>query len=468
MRAGQDRKGALTMKQKSYLTFICAVAMVGGLMFGFDIAIISGANTSLQSYFHLDELELGWGTGSLVLGAMFGALGSGGLADRYGRKRVLSYVALLFALSCLGSALSQTFVAFVSSRIVGGLSVGAASVLAPMYVAEVAPKKIRGMLVSVYQLTIVIGILISYLINYGLYGVENDWRWMFATGIAPSVLFFLGLFAIPESPRWLYLKGQKEKCRAVIGRIAGPKEADLEVEEIARTLEDQKSTSKLSDLWAPSARKASFVGFLIAGLIQLNGMNAVVNYAPKIFQGAGFEIHNALLNTSFIGLINFIFTFVAIIVIDKVGRKTLYLAGSLGMSVSLLCLAATYFMHLEGVLTMLFVLAFVAFFAACIGPVFWTLVAEIFPNRIRGKAVAIASAIQWSVYFLVALLFPRFLELAGGGIAFLFFAGMTTLQFLLVRHYLPETRGKSLEEIEMHWHEAPITGHEHQEMTPRP
>ena len=337
-----------------------------------------------------------------------------------------------------------------------------------MYVAEIAPKKIRGMLVSVYQLTIVIGILISYLINYGLYGMENDWRWMFATGVAPSVLFFLGLFAIPESPRWLYLNGQKEKCRAIIGRIAGAAEADLEIEEIARTLEDQKSSSRFSDLFAPSARNASFVGFLIAGLVQLNGMNAVVNYAPKIFQGAGFEIHNALLNTSFIGLINFIFTFVAIVVIDKVGRKTLYLAGSLGMTVALLCLAATYFLHLEGVLTMVFVLAFVAFFAACIGPVFWTLVAEIFPNRIRAKAVAVASSLQWSVYFLVALLFPRFLELAGGGIAFLFFAGMTSLQFVLVRHYLPETRGKSLEEIEMHWHEPSNAGREHHETGPRP
>lgn len=441
------------MKQHGYLIFICSVAMVGGLMFGFDIAIISGANTSLQSYFQLDELELGWGTGSLVLGAMLGALGSGALADRYGRKRILSYVASLFALSCLGSALSHTFFAFVVSRIVGGLSVGAASVLAPMYVAEIAPKSIRGMLVSVYQLTIVIGILISYLINYGLYGVPNDWRWMFATGVVPSVLFFLGLFAIPESPRWLYLKGRRDECKAIISRIAGAAEADTEVEEIARTLEDQKSRSTVGDLFAPSVRKATFVGFLIAGLVQLNGMNAVVNYAPRIFQGAGFEIQNALLNTSFIGLINFIFTFVAIAVIDKIGRKTLYLAGSLGMSVSLICLAATYFMHLEGVLTMLFVLAFVAFFAACIGPVFWTLVAEIFPNRIRGRAVALASAIQWSVYFIVALLFPSFLALAGGGFAFLFFAGMTTLQFLLVRHYLPETRGRSLEEIEMHWHE---------------
>lgn len=456
------------MNQKRYLTFICSVAMVGGLMFGFDIAIISGANASLQSYFQLDELELGWGTGSLVLGAMFGALGSGALADRYGRKRVLSSVALLFALSCLGSALAHTFVAFVGSRIVGGLSVGAASVLAPMYVAEIAPKKIRGMLVSIYQLTIVIGILISYLINYGLYGIDNDWRWMFATGVAPSVLFFLGLFAIPESPRWLYLKGQVEKARTIIGRIAGPAEADMEIEEIARTLEGQKSTSQLRDLFAPSVRKASFVGFLVAGLVQLNGMNAVVNYAPKIFQGAGFEIENALLNTSFIGLINFIFTFVAIVVIDKVGRKTLYLAGSLGMSVSLLCLAATYFLHLEGVLTMVFVLAFVAFFAACIGPVFWTLVAEIFPNRVRGRAVALASAIQWSVYFLVALLFPRFLEVAGGGAAFLFFAGMTTVQFLLVRHYLPETRGKSLEEIEMHWQNAPAAIQDHEKRTPRP
>jgi sugar porter (SP) family MFS transporter len=447
------------MNQRTYLIFICTIAMFGGLMFGFDIAIISGANASLQSHFNLDELELGWGTGSLVLGAMFGALGSGGLTDRFGRKKVLIYVALLFAVSCMGSALSQTFLAFVLSRILGGLSVGAASVLSPMYVAEVAPRKIRGTLVSVYQLTIVIGILISYLINYGLYGVENDWRWMFATGAVPSVLFFLGLFAIPESPRWLYLKGYKAESRAIIGRIVGSADADLEIREIATTLEAQRSTTKLRELLSPSTRKAAFVGFLIAGLVQLDGMNAVVNYAPKIFQGAGFEIQNALLNTSFIGVINFVFTFVAIVVIDKVGRKTLYLVGSLGMSTALLCLATTYFLHLEGILTMVFVLAFVAFFAACIGPVFWTLVAEIFPNRIRGKAVALASSIQWSVYFLVALLFPRFLELVGGGLAFLFFAVMTSLQFMLVRHYLPETRGKSLEEIELHWNEAPTVGH---------
>ena len=447
-----------TMKQNAYLTFICTVAMFGGLMFGFDIAIISGANTSLQSYFNLDELELGWGTGSLVLGAMIGALGSGALTDTFGRKKVLIYVALLFALSCMGSALSQTFVAFVLSRILGGLSVGAASVLSPMYVAEVAPRKIRGTLVSLYQLTIVIGILVSYLINYGLYGVKNDWRWMFATGTVPSVLFFLGLFAIPESPRWLYLKGNREKSRAIIDRIAGAADADLEIEEMTKTLEAQKSTTKLRELLSPPTRKAAFAGFLIAGLVQLDGMNAVVNYAPKIFQGVGFETQNALLKTSFVGLINFLFTFVAIALIDRVGRKTLYLTGSLGMAVALLCLTTTYFVHLEGVLTLVFVLAFVAFFAACIGPVFWTLVSEIFPNRIRGKAVALASSIQWSVYFLVALLFPRFLELVGGGFAFLFFAVMVLLQFFVVRQYLPETKGKSLEEIEMRWNEPPAAG----------
>jgi sugar porter (SP) family MFS transporter len=444
------------MKKNIYLIFICTVAMIGGLMFGFDIAIISGANTSLQSYFDLNELELGWGTGSLVLGAMFGALGSGGLTDRFGRRKVLIYVALLFALSCMGSALSHTFVTFVVSRIVGGLSVGAASVLSPMYVAEVAPKKVRGMLVSIYQLTIVIGILISYLINYGLYGLENDWRWMFATGVVPSVLFFIGLFFIPESPRWLYLKGHKEESRAIVTRLVGASNADWEIQEIEKTLQVHEGEASLKDLFSPSVRRAAFVGLLIAFLVQLDGMNAVVNYAPKIFQKAGFEIKNALLNTSFIGFVNFIFTFVAIVVIDRVGRKTLYLIGSLGMCVALVCLAATYFLHLEGILTMIFVLAFVAFFAACIGPVFWTLVAEIFPNRIRGKAVALASSAQWSVYFLVALLFPRFLELVGGGFAFLFFAVMDFSQFLIVRHYLPETRGKSLEEIEMHWNQEAV------------
>lgn len=441
------------MRQKLHLGFICTVAMFGGLMFGFDIAIISGALSSLQTYFGLNELELGWGTGSLVLGAMFGALGSGGLTDRFGRKRVLIYVALLFALSCVGSALSHTFTMFVLSRILGGLSVGAASVLSPMYVAEVAPKRIRGTLVSVYQLTIVIGILVSYLINYSLYGLENDWRWMFATGIVPSVLFFIGLFLIPESPRWLYLKGHKDRSRAVIVRIAGEDAADLEIEEIKKTLEHHESETALRDLFAPSMRRAALVGLLLAGLVQLDGMNSVVNYAPRIFRSAGFEIKNALLNTSFIGFVNFAFTFVAILVIDRVGRKTLYLIGSLGMSLMLLCLAATFFLHVEGILTMVFILGFVAFFAACIGPVFWTLVAEIFPNRIRGKAVALASAIQWSVYFLVALFFPSFLEMVGGGYSFLFFAVWCLLQFIIVKSYLPETRGKSLEEIEMHWSE---------------
>lgn len=442
------------MKQKMFLGFICTVAMFGGLMFGFDIAIISGANTSLQSYFTLNELELGWGTGSLVLGAMLGALGSGALTDRFGRRRVLIYVALLFALSCLGSAISHTFTLFVLSRIMGGLSVGAASVLSPMYVAEVAPKRVRGTLVSVYQLTIVIGILISYIINYSLYGMEDDWRWMFATGILPSILFFLGLFMIPESPRWLYLKGHREESRAVIVKIAGKAAADVEIEEIRKTLETHESEGGLRDLLSPSMRKAALVGLLLAGFVQLDGMNSVVNYAPKIFKSAGFEIKNALLNTSFIGFVNFIFTFVAIVVIDKVGRKTLYLIGSLGMSLMLLCLAATFFLHVEGILTMVFILAFVAFFAACIGPVFWTLVAEIFPNRIRGKAVALASAVQWSVYFLVALLFPSLLEMVGGGFSFLFFAAWCLLQFIVVKYYLPETRGKSLEEIELHWNEA--------------
>lgn len=437
------------MNQKYYLGFICVVAMFGGLMFGFDISIISGANTSLQSYFNLSELSLGWGTSSLLLGAMLGALISGTLTDMYGRKKVLIWVALFFALSCLGSALSISFTTYVLSRMMGGLSVGAASVLSPMYVAEVVPRKIRGKFVSVYQLTIVIGILVSYIINYWLYGIENDWRWMFATGIIPSVVFFAGLFFIPESPRWLYIKGYKEESRRIISRIAGIENADQEIAEIEKTLEEVKITTKFRELFSPSMRKIVFVGFLLAVFVQLTGMNAVVNYAPKIFQGAGFTIRNALLNTSFIGLINFIFTFVAILVIDKVGRRMLYLTGSLGMAVSLLCLAITFFFHFEGVLTMVLVLAFVAFFAACIGPVFWTLVSEIFPNRIRGKAMAFTSMVQWSVNFLIVLLFPQFLKVFGGGYSFLFFALMNIIQFFIIKYYLRETSGKSLEEIEL-------------------
>ena len=440
------------MKQNSlYLYFICLIATMGGLMFGFDIAIISGAVPFIQPYFGWNELQLGWGVSSLLVGAIIGAFGSGVLSDIYGRKKVLIVVALFFAVSCAFTAFATSSVIFISARLFGGLAVGAASVLSPMYVAEVAPAKNRGMLVAIYQLAIVVGILCSYTINYGLHNIDNNWRWMFATGIVPSVLFFAGLFFIPESPRWLYKAGRKEESLKVLTRIGGETLAKGEILEIDESLKGDSTSVSIGELFKPSVRKIMIIGFILAVFVQISGINTVIDYAPKILLAAGIEIKNALLQTSLIGFINFIFTFVAILYIDKLGRRFLYLIGSMGMVVTLLMLAVSFYFKMEGIFTLICILLFIAFFASCIGPVFWTLVSEIFPNRIRGKAVAFASFTQWIFNFLVVLLFPHFLASIGGAKTFLFLALMSLLQWLFTYLYVPETKGKSLEEIEQFW-----------------
>jgi sugar porter (SP) family MFS transporter len=420
-------------------------------MFGFDVAIISGAVPFIQPYFGWNELQLGWGVSSLLVGAIIGAFGSGVLSDMYGRKSVLIVVALFFAVSCAFTALATSSVVFVLARVFGGLAVGAASVLSPMYVAEVAPPRNRGMLVAIYQLAIVMGILCSFLINYGLHDIDNNWRWMFATGVIPSVLFFVGLFFIPESPRWLYKAGREKESLKVLTRIGGESLANAEILEISKSLDGDVSSVSLSELLKPSARKVMLIGFILAVFVQISGINTIVDYAPKILLAAGVEINNALLQTSLVGLINFIFTFIAILFIDKIGRRTLYLIGSMGMVITLVMLAISFYLKMEGIFTLICSLLFIAFFASCIGPVFWTLVSEIFPNRIRGKALAFASFTQWIFNFLVVLLFPHFLASFGGARTFLFLALMSLLQWLFTYIYVPETKGKSLEEIEQIW-----------------
>ena len=440
------------MKKSSlYLYFICLIATMGGLMFGFDVAIISGAVPFIQPYFGWNELQLGWGVSSLLVGAIVGAFGSGVLSDIYGRKKVLIFVALFFAVSCTFTALATSSVIFISARLFGGLAVGAASVLSPMYVAEVAPPRNRGMLVAIYQLAIVLGILCSYTINYGLHNIDNNWRWMFATGILPSVLFFVGLFFIPESPRWLYKAGRKDDSLKVLTRIGGESLAKIEIQEISDSLKGDMSSVSISELFKPGVRKVMLIGFILAVFVQISGINTVIDYAPKILLAAGVEINNALLQTSLVGLINFIFTFVAILFIDKLGRRTLYLIGSMGMVITLVLLAISFYLKMEGIFTLICILAFIACFASCIGPVFWTLLSEIFPNRIRGKAIAFASFTQWIFNFFVVLLFPHFLASVGGTKTFLFLAMMSLLQWLFTFLYVPETKGKSLEEIERGW-----------------
>ena len=289
------------------------------------------------------------------------------------------------------------------------------------------------------------------MINYWLAGLEDNWRWMFATGVFPSLVFFVLLFYIPESPRWLYRGGRKIEALAVLTRIGGKSLAEAEISEIAESVKADSSSVTLVELFKPLYRKVMLVGFFLAVLVQISGINTIIDYAPKILLAAGVEIKSALFQTSLVGLMNFLFTFLAILLIDKVGRRMLYLVGSMGMVVTLILLAASFYLEMQGVFTLIFILLFIAFFASCIGPVFWTLVSEIFPNSIRGKAVAFASFTQWIFNFLVVLLFPHFLVTIGGAATFLFLALMSFLQWLLTYLFVPETKGKSLEEIEQLW-----------------
>jgi sugar porter (SP) family MFS transporter len=427
------------------------VATIGGLMFGFDVGIISGAIPFIQPYFGWTELQLGWGVSSILVGAIAGAFGTGSLTEKFGRKRLLISVALFFAVSCAGMALAQSQIFFIAFRVLGGLAVGAVSVLSPMYVAEVAPPKIRGTLITIYQLAITVGILVSYLVNFALHDVDNNWRWMFATGLLPSIIFFIGLIFIPESPRWLVKAGFKEKARIVLERIGGATFAGSEIAEIENSLKDAGKGSALKLLFAPRYRKVLILGLLLAVFVQISGINTVVDYAPKILLAAGLEIRNALLQTSLIGLVNFAFTFFAVWLIDRLGRRTFYIIGSSGMAVTLLMLAGAFHFELNPIFTTICIMLFIAFFASCIGPAFWTLVAEMFPNRIRGQAVAIASFTQWVFNFLVVLFFPYVLDAMGGSATFLFLAAMAFIQLLIAWFFIKETKGKTLEEIEGLW-----------------
>jgi sugar porter (SP) family MFS transporter len=439
------------VKGRPFLYFISFIATIGGLMFGFDVGIISGAVPFIQPYFGWNELQLGWGVSSILAGCIAGAFGVGSLTEKYGRKRLLIIVALFFAVSCTGMALAGSVAVFISFRVLGGLAVGAVSVLSPMYVAEVAPPRIRGTLVTAYQLAITMGILVSYVVNFALHQVDNNWRWMFGTGVVPSVLFFTGLLFIPESPRWLVKAGLMEKAERVLGRIAGEESARSGITEIQKSLEESGGGSGFRALFGSRYRRVLILGLLLSVFVQITGINTVVDYAPKILMTAGLEIRNALLQTSLIGLVNFAFTFFAIWLIDRLGRRVFYTIGSTGMAVALILIALAFRFGWNPLFTTVCIMAFIAFFASCIGPAFWTLVAEMFPNRIRGQAVALASFTQWVFNFLVVLFFPYVLDALGGPATFLFLAAMSVIQLLIARLWLRETKGKSLEEIESLW-----------------
>jgi len=435
---------------RSYLFLLILVAALGGMLFGFDIAIITGAGPFFELEFDLNKIQLGWAFSSLLAGCVVGSAVAGRITDTLGRKTVMIWVAILFAITSVATALAPGFELFVIARILGGLAVGGASMVAPMYISEVAPSKVRGSLVSVYQLSIVLGIVISYLINYLLHDIgENNWRWMFATGVIPSVIFLIMLFFVPETPRFLYKKGRKDQAFDILKKINGEDAANLAIKEISESITDKKTG--YSELLKPKHRKMMIVGIGLAIFVQISGINAIVDYAPVIFKTAGWNIDTALFATFGLGIVNVSFTFISIWAIDKFGRKPLYLIGSAGMTLA--TLALTIFSgadHFKGIAVLICIMVFIAFFASCIGPVFWTLVSEIFPNYIRGTAMSVPVFTQWFFNVLVVLAFPAMMH-NFQTLTFAFMALMGLLQLLFTLKFVPETKGKTLEQIEKSW-----------------
>jgi sugar porter (SP) family MFS transporter len=431
-----------------YVLFLGATGALGGMMFGFDLAIIVGAGPFLIQHFGLSDLGLGWAYSSLLFGCVLGSVLAGRLTDTYGRQRILLIVAALFIVTSVATGIAPTFAMLVLARFAGGIAVGGVSVLSPLYVAEVSPPSIRGRMGAAYQMSITTGILASYCINYGLRNQGDwNWRWMFMSGTVPSVLFFLALLQAPETPRFLFKIGRKKEGLALLSRIMNPREAAMEATEIEASLAGISLGAQPAN--TRTFRKVLAISFVLAILVHVSGIDTIIDYAPLVLKSAGWKIDAALFSTFAIGGINFLFTLVSFWTIDRYGRKPLYIVGSLGMSFALLMvvfeLAAGRF---DGA-TMLGLMAlFIAFFSSCIGPVFWTLVPEIFPNRARGRAMVVPVVTQWVTNALVVLLFPLAFHRIGKLPTFGFLACMAGVQAFVAWRFLPETKGKTLEEIE--------------------
>ncbi len=433
-----------------YLLTISLVTALGGLLFGFDISVISGTIPFIQEFFGLNETMKGWVVSSALIGCILGASFSGRLGDKFGRKKVLMVTALLFGISAIGSGFSNSIPAFVFYRILGGLAVGGASVLAPVYIAEVSPAHLRGRMVSINQLTIVIGISLAYYSNWFLLGIgENAYRWMFAAETVPALMFFVALFIIPESPRWLVAREKEEKAKTVLEKIAGGDFASFELKEIKASLEGNEKRGTLKDAFKKKYAFILFLGIFLAVFQQWSGINVIFFYAPDIFAKANLGVDTALFQTTLIGLMNVVFTIIAMQVIDKMGRKKLLLIGASGMAV---CYSVIGFLFSTGRtgdwLLLTFIIATPAFFAFGLGPTVWVILSEIFPNKIRGAAMSVATLSLWVACYLLTLTFPIFVELFNASNTFWLYAVICIIGFLVIFKYLPETKGISLEQLE--------------------
>ncbi len=435
-----------------YLLVICLIAALGGLLFGFDTAVISGTVGFFQAEFRLSAGATGWVASSALVGCFFGALFAGALSDRFGRKKVLLLSALFFTVSAIWCSLARTAADLVCGRLVGGLGIGIASLNSPLYIAEVSPPRIRGRLVALQQLAIVLGILAAFSTNtLVLHTALTDaakWRWMFAIGVFPAAVFLLLILSVPESPRWLTKQGFPQRARGILIRIAGEQEADAEMAQISEAIAHEGAT--LGDLLKPGFRQALVVGVTLMIFTQVTGINAIMYYAPEVFKQAGSEASAAFNDTVWVGLTNLVFTLLSMAFVDKLGRKLLLLIGVTCMGFSLLLVGYAFHIHASGTGVLVAVLAYVASFAFSMGVVGWVLISEIYPTRTRGRAMAIATGAVWGACFLVSQTFPIFKEISLAG-TFWGYAGMCAVAVVFVYFWVPETKGRSLEEIETFW-----------------
>jgi sugar porter (SP) family MFS transporter len=426
------------------------VAALGSFLFGFDTAVISGTTDALRLRFLLDSNQLGLTVASALVGTIFGSIGAGKPAERYGRRPVFLIVAVLYFVSAAGCGLAWDWLSLVSFRFVGGLGVGAASVVAPMYIAEISPVSLRGRLVALSQFNVVSGILIAYFSNYVIASLaggpeSSAWRWMLGIEALPAALFFLLVLRIPESPRWLVKQHRHPEAAAVLGAM-GNDEPDALVREIAESLHEE-SVSASEPLFQRKYGKPIMLAVMVASFNQLAGINALIYYTADIFKMAGAARTSALLQSVLIGLTNLVFTMVAMTVIDRFGRRRLLLIGAVGLAACLGLTASAFHTGVGGVLVLGSLVGYIAFFAFSQGSVIWVYISEIFPNRVRARGQALGSFTHWFWAAVVSWTFPIIAERSGAS-AFGFFAVMMLLQFVLVLALLPETKGISLEQIQ--------------------
>lgn len=437
------------MSNYKHLYWIIFAVANGGLLFGLNIAGISGAVNSIQIFFNLNDNVLGIVVSSLIIGCLFGASSTGYFIEKYGRKKVLFFTSILFAISSLGCVFAQSYILFIIFRFIGGIGVGIISVVGPIYIAEISPPKKRGMLVSFHQFAIVIGILLAYIFDYFFIGIPNGWRYMVGVPFVFSIFFMiLILTSVPETPRWLIANGNKLEAFKILKNTHGVDLAKDEVTDIEDSLVSKTKAVSFKYIFKGKIRKIVSLGVILAIFQQIVGINAVINYAPIIFEKTGVGGYIAILQSVFIGIVNFLATFIALKFIDSKGRKTLLIWGALGMTITLAYVSYGFAFNGSKIGILIAILMYIAFFAASFAPILGVLTSEMFSNYYRGIAMSFSAAVSWISAFIVVQFSPYILNHFGGSVLFGIFAFCSFLALIFVKIWIPETKGKSLEEIE--------------------